>query len=171
MSWFIKIAREWGQIPFGLSDKIDFDPYSRKNPDYPHKSRKSNMLQDSLGLGSDKHSDNETSGSDYENGKYNTFINSLTSGHDVDSKLYNGVIMDEGPGHTPRPRTTDTGGPSIGDAPSVLGIEDDAYGNYVLRNKPNDTTPKQRILDLLNFQRKKPKRRANVNGNFVNVID
>jgi len=79
--------------------------------------------------------------------------------------------MDEGPGHTPRPRTTDTGGPSIGDAPSVLGIEDDAYGNYVLRNKPNDTTPKQRILDLLNFQRKKPKRRANVNGNFVNVID
>ena len=166
MSWFSKMARDWGQIPFSNPAAEWDNPYSRDNPDNPRAKKKKDWTQESLGLGSDTHSTTEMSGQ----GTNPKQPNSLTSGNEVDSQLYDGEIMDEGVGGKVFPRTTETGGPSVGDGASVLGVENDGYGAYVLRNSPGDATVKERQIDnLLRFQ-KKPSRTVNINNQRVNVI-
>ena len=165
MNWFKK-AREWGQgPPFSLTevaDEINGDPYARENRDNPRQKRKKDLTQDSLGLGSDTHSQSEMAG----NGPNELQPNSLTSYHDIDSILYNGEIMDESPiGSTPRPRTTDTGGPGVNDQPDTLGIMDEGgMGSYVFRNPP-DKSPMEVIL-----QNTPSRKRTKLNGKFVNII-
>lgn len=169
MGWFKKIARDWGQIPFADPtenwESVN-DPYSRTNRENPRRSKKKDMTQDSLGMGSSSHNSDEVSGTDNASD-----VNSLSSFHNIDSTLYNGEIMEEGVGGSVRPRTDDTGGSSVGDSPSVMGIEDDAYGSYVLRHSPNeDSTNERAMKNYLNFQKTKPSKRVSLNGINVNVI-
>ena len=170
MSWFIKISREWGQ-PNQFSLDFDKDPYSKKNPDYPWKSRKSRMTEDSPGMGSDTHSTTEQSGQ----GTNEKQPNSLTSFNTTDE------IMDSGITGEDRPRTWQRGGPSIGDSPmgagagAASGTEDDGAGSYILRHTPNDSTPEQvarrnNIKNDLKFQNRPPKRVERYHGQNVNVF-
>ena len=169
MNWF-KQAREWGQPnQFSIDLKQD-DEYSKKNPDYPYKSRKRHMTEDSPGMGSDTHSTSEQSGQ----GTNENQSNSLTSFHEIDSKIYEGQIMDEDHTGRPRPRTDDRGGQgsSIGDSPSVLGMEDDGAGNFVLNYTPGDsTTDEVAIKNNLRFQNRPSTRVVSYNGRNVNVMN
>ena len=171
--WLKKISdrsRQRGQIP--MSDPADGrqDNYSLLNPDYSYKYKKNVVF--SPGMGTDTRDTGEVSGNDIVRGndsekKYNSF----TSYYDVDSKLYGGELMNEGEGGTVRPRTSDRGGPSVGDGPGVLGMQDDGWGSFILNYTPNDVgTQEVAIKNYLRFQ-KKPSRKVNVNGQMVNVID
>ena len=170
MSWFKKIARNWGQIPF--ADPTENweavnDPYARYNIENPRRSKKKDMTQDSLGMGSSSHNSDEVAGQDNASD-----VNSLSSFHNIDSIMYNGEITDESPsGGNPQSRNEFTGGPSIGDSPTSLGMEDDALGSYILRHSPDEDTAGERSYEnFINFQKRKPLRRASVNGFNINVI-
>ena len=173
MSWFNKLSdqrRYRGQIPFSNPAEGKDDTHNPQNPDYPEKKDKKNMTEVSPGMGSEKHRPKEISINDMAHGNDSdsTYVDPLSSRFDVDSELYGGQIMEEGPGGNLRPRDSDQGGPSIGDSPSVLGIEDDAVGSYNLRHTPNDANTKE--VSINNFLRSlKNKSKVNVNGLNVNV--
>jgi len=172
VSWFSKIARNWGQIPFSLDDLLD-RPYSNKVRGQPYKSKKTNMIEDSPGLSTTTYNKNQPSAEGYHPEQ----IDSITSGHQIEHDLYGGQIMDESPaGGRVRPRTSDRGGqdaPGVTEGPQVLGTPDD-IGAFLAVNYPGDKTPAEvarnnSTRNFLNFQKKKPSRQANLNGQIVNV--
>jgi len=167
MSWFSKIGRSWGQIPFADPFEAWENPYNRYNYENPRERKKKDMTQDSLGMGTETHNPQEVS----INGPNESQVNSLSSFYDIDSKLYEGEVMNEGPGHKPRSRTDDKGGPSVSDSTDVIGIEEDAMASYIFKNTPDDaTTDEVKIKNFLRFQNR-PSRKTNLNGQFVNIID
>lgn len=166
MSWFTKISRRpWSEIPFTDREvRPNTNPYSTKNEDYPEKSNITTI--DSPGMGTNQHNNSEVSG----DGESDSQVKDLTSFTDIDSIMYEGQVMDEDTGGKPRPRTTDTGGPYIGDQPMVLGLPDDAAGSFVVNYSPNEKTPQEVATDnFLNFQNR-PSRKVQLNGRSVNIV-
>ena len=178
MSWFSKISRVRGETPMGL-DEIFEDNYSRqhRNPrDIKKKDRAGAGLITTLGP-SAQHSSNEISienvssidgspGSNRDDNK----VNSLSDFNQIDSKLYEGQVMEDTVDGV-RPRTDNKGGPgsATDDSPGVLGVEDDGAGSYILRHTPGDrNTTQEAIRSNLDFQ-KRPSRRREYNGYAVNV--
>ena len=166
MSWLHKTSRSWGQIPFSDPTEYARDPYSRINRDNPRMPNKKDMTEKSPGMGTNRHSNEEISG-DMGDDKES---NSLSSFHEIENKLYEGQIMDEDPSGKPRPRTEDRGGPAVGDSPSVLGMEDDGYGSFILRHTPNDSTTKEVANSNLMRSLRNPARRVNLRGKNVNIL-
>jgi len=168
MSWLNKVSkrRYLGQPP-DLSERPSFDgdPYSRQNPDYPEQPNKKDMTQDSLGLGSERHSPNETSINERSNDSSET--NSLTSGFERDFSFY-GRLMNEDPGGKKRPATDDRGGPGSLEGPDVFPGHQEY--NPLTSDTPNDSTPEQVANDqYLRFQNR-PSRKVKINNQTVNVF-
>ena len=154
----------------GLDDMTD-DEYSRQNKDYPHKKKVTNSLEDSPGLGGGTaKSPDEISG----DGPNDSKINSFTSGHDVDSTLYNGSITEEDyTGVHDRTEFRGGKGSPTDDAPNVMpGATDDPAGEYQLKYTPNDSnTDEVAINNFLRFQNQPSKRRLRYNGYNVSAIE
>ena len=159
MSWFAKISRVRGQPSDMGPDDLFEDPYGRSKTRTP---KPKDRMQGSLGLGSETHGPNEMSG----NGLNEKQINSLTSGYNKDE------ITDETPMGEEVSRTEFKGEQgATRDAPSVLGMEDDGAGNFILRHTPNDSSTNEvAIRNYLRFQQRRPSKTISINGHNVNVI-
>ena len=172
MSWFTKIAvavRNRGQLPMGIDEIFD-DPYSRKHKN-PRSLKKKDLFQGSLGFGSEAHDADEQSASGPNKGQ----VNSLSSFNEIDSKLYEGHVMNDKPagmGVAPREDfRSDTGdSPTGSGAGAPRGSTNDPGGDFEKKYTPHDSTPQQVAKrNNLNFQNRPSKRRVSYNGHVINV--